>query len=406
MQANNFFSERVLHDLAQLSYLDVPTHLLHGGVATVGEIADYYAANKIGELYLKARFCSIAEEYAHWQEFLTSGIEAYRQFKIVNIVSDNAAKSTGFYGCTFDTGAEGLVVAFRGSEMLGDTAYKNDYKTDFALSYSLKTPQQKMVEEYFNRFPQILAAPFWVTGHSLGGNLAAYAAVGTPKPVRAAMQGAYAFNAPGFNNDFIHANTQAIGEAKLFLYQNRYDPVSSLLQAIAEPIITESAVNPHAGEELTVSELFYPHSNFAFAWEGDTLIRMQDPQKSAFCREVQAFSVAFLRLPYPLREGICGLLLEALYLPVSPKKELGYLLEKAGKYLSNNAWPNEAEASTEFASALYGAHLLTQKEETPRQLSQKLAAAEKMVSMSDVARLMLEGLRLTCDKTARPEQEA
>lgn len=383
-------SERLLHDLAQLAYLDPPPRVPPGEV-TVGALADYYTGDVVGEAYLRARFCGISREYEDWKQFLREGIEEYRDFRITRVLSDNAPHATGFYGCAFESGENGTVVAFRGSEMLGNPLYINDYKTNFALSYVEKAPQQQKVEEYFLAFPELAEKPFSVTGHSLGGNLAAYAALCAPERARAAMSGAHAFNAPGFNREFIAARGEEREEARLYLYQNRFDPVSSMLLDVAEPVIVESAVDPHAGEELSISELFHPHSNFAFAWEGETL-RRSEQGKSAFCKGVRLFSEVFLLLPRPLREGLCGMALDALYAPASGKKELGYLLEAACKYLGRH--PDTVEAHLKLMTAYYGAQLLLQDGQTLPQLREKVVAAE--LSMPDVIILLLKGLEIAC----------
>lgn len=389
-------SEVFINKFSQLVYLDAQN--LDGGTPTVGRLADYYTQDPIGRLYLQKRFAGIAAEYESWQEFLRTGVEDCRSWRITNVLDDNKPNKTGFYGCGYLSEQNELIISFRGSEMLGNKRYENDYKTDFALAYETKTPQQKMVDEYFLRFGELSGRPFTLTGHSLGGNLAVYGAVCAPEKARRNITGCCAFNAPGFNEDFIRENEAPIGimADKICLYQNYYDVVSSLLIDIVPPRVIASIFVPSEQKPVTIGDMFYPHSNFVFAGNGETFTPQNTDKKDIVCTLAHEFSRQFLALPKILREAVCGLLLDAVYAVQPHEKRIQFALQEATRLLSLWHTADAGGDSLDVTSAAFSAKQMQARQKTAGDIYSSLAvtAAHSPADMANVLLLLLEMMQL------------
>ncbi len=327
----------VNHFFSQLVYLNVPPVLRENPVCTVGELADYYLHTDAGKQQLLDRFKNIQKEYEQWLLFLQYKAPAFKDWKITNILNDNLPNQTGLYCCTF-VGPKGeRVVAFRGSELLGNRYFRNDYANDLALSYMLVTPQQQKLEEYWSQLnPEDLQGGFSVTGHSLGGNLALYAAIKAPPSIRPWLGACFSFNAPGFNGEFIKQNKEAIAALKgqIALYQNQFDPVSSMLYNPVEPIIAASRFNPHAMESPSIEEIFYPHSNFMFETDPQGwILPAAEKEKCRFCRMVHLITDMVLLLPKEVRKDISDVLLDVIYHTPSKGDICRRVLDGIGKYI-------------------------------------------------------------------------
>ncbi|MCL2068684.1 MAG: DUF2974 domain-containing protein, partial [Oscillospiraceae bacterium] len=325
-----------VHTMSQLVYLDTAPAMYRGGILNIERFCGYYLDEPDGKAFLRMRFGNIESEYLHWKELLGTAAQVYGDWAITDILNDNAPLQSGFYGCAFKSPDGPDVLAFRGSEMLGNPLYKNDYKNDLALGYEPKTPQHKMLDRFWWRIdPAAYSRGFYVTGHSLGGNLALYAAVTLPERVRGGLISCVAFNAPGFNHEFIRENAEGIGKAKALTVsiQNEYDIVSSLLESPVEPLIASSQIHP--GNAPAIVDIMYPHSNFMFARdENGGFIKSESGEKSRLCKLIERISGMFLRLPRIIRHEVCGLVLDELYREPSPEQAKRYALVALSKYLT------------------------------------------------------------------------
>lgn len=327
--------EVTVNKFSQIVYLDSAPVKAKSNMR-VGDMVQYYLEDPAGKFYLLARFGAIKSEYKLWLEFLTYGIDDIANFRIDRVWDRNTPEESGLYASGYRSPAGEWVVAFRGSEMLGNNKYKNDYATDFSLGYATETPQQADTQTYMNRFFSNRGERYYLTGHSLGGNLALHAAVTARDKDN--VTACYAFNAPGFNSEYIRGNADAIAlvSPKMTSYQNQYDIVSSLLRGIARPVIIESLFTPSEKDKASLSELLYPHSNFMFKKENGIFVRRTDG-KCNLCKKINAFSILFLNLPVSLRKEICEKLLQALYLYQPPQKQLEFMTESVAELLMHNS---------------------------------------------------------------------
>lgn len=86
------------------------------------------------------------------------------------------------------------LIAFRGtdSSVVG-------WKEDFNMSFSTEVPAQGAALDYVMRASSALPTQIILSGHSKGGNLAAYAGVFAPESVQERIRCVYNFDGPGFN---------------------------------------------------------------------------------------------------------------------------------------------------------------------------------------------------------------
>lgn len=405
-------TDAVLHKFSQLVYLDSSPAMGTGDALTVGALADYYLESPTGVRRLKRRFGGIEKEYGAWLDFLETGIEDVRGFRIRNVLDDNEPEQSGFYGCGYLSPEGELVTAFRGSEMLGNESYKNDYRMDFSLAWDDHPVQHGMVDQYLERFEDFARRPFYITGHSLGGNLAAYGGVRSADNPR--FRGCCTFNGPGFGARLVKESRDAVRELgdRLRLYQNRYDLVSSLLLDLGEPMILASTVEPPK-QGATVGELFYPHSNFVFAPEGEGFLRDPTGEKSPVCKWVRRLSELFLKLPAFLRREIGEVTLNVIYSVQPPKKQVEFLLEQVSRSLLQQDAPTMKQAGLEAASALYAAKQLWLTPRPTARIYETLLREERrdQAQLADTILLLVKLLQYvregeSCEDCGNPEAEA
>lgn len=377
-------TEVQINKFSQLCYLDIPAELSKQKTVTVGQLADYYTNNPLGKAYMKSRFSSLPSEYEDWINFLSNDVNDIRDSEIRNIYDDNKSDGSGFYGCTYYTADGDIIVAFRGSEMLGNRRYQNDYRTDFALTYKTETAQQKEVKRYLDQNPVFSRRGYYITGHSLGGNLAVYGALNAPVP--ALVKGCYAFNAPGFNYAFISKYKKEIEamKSRIFLLQNQHDIISSLMVNVVTPEIIVSKLNPDEMENPDLSDIFLPHSNFMMESSDGRFIRKRLQEKDRMCQLIHSFSLMFLRLPNFVKYVLSTLILEKLYAAISPKKKTQYMLESITKYLVQNNVADQGGDAVDFGASIYNAVHLFDSGLSTEQLYNKLMQGE-MTSTNELA---------------------
>jgi len=349
-----------IHCFSQLVYLDAPPGMSPNETVTVGELAAYYLDNPAGRQRLLARFEKIPREYGEWLRFLREGVAPYSSWKIADIFDDNQPYQSGLYGCCYRSPAGARVVSFRGSELLGNPRHRNDYETNLALAYQSPTPQQAKVDAYWARFGANYTddAPLAVTGHSLGGNLAVYGAIMAPEAIRRRLTACLSFNAPGFPAGFRKKNKPVISElgSRLVLYQNKHDPVSSLLENVVPPVVVASKFQPSREDAPGVADILYPHSNFMFlTGDAGNFILDEAGEKCRFCKMVHLLSDLLMLLPRETREALSHTVLDVLY--GSGKAAIPEVL---GRFLTQEA--HQAEPGENSISALARAADMAAKE--------------------------------------------
>ncbi len=194
------FSEAPLNEVDNLlfcllSYVDldgiVPSH--QKGRITVREAAaEYFFTHPHTEkhplgLIIPAHILTLFRRMALAPRFRDLELTGF-----VNEVSE--ARETQFAAVTVRLPAEGLFVAFRGTD---DTVV--GWKEDFKLSYMDQVPAQTNAAAYLNRLDMTPDTLLYVGGHSKGGNLAVWGAVHAEERVRERIVQVYSNDGPGFS---------------------------------------------------------------------------------------------------------------------------------------------------------------------------------------------------------------
>jgi len=93
--------------------------------------------------------------------------------------------------CILDDGT--AIVVFRGTDhnLAG-------WKEDFNMTFSESVPAQREALQYVNEFAETVDRPFYLTGHSKGGNLAVYAAAKSCVDIQERILQVYNHDGPGF----------------------------------------------------------------------------------------------------------------------------------------------------------------------------------------------------------------
>lgn len=288
--ADDKLTEVELKQISQLVYLDVidsrgintdlqRLYINKGKKITVGDLIDYYTAGE-GLKDLEERYSGTlngTKESEQWVALLESmNTSQYRDWEISNVVSKNKQEQSGFVAFTIDTKNGAQVAAFRGSEPLDNPYYRNDWKNNGTTAYELESVQQRDAAEYMRRFGQG-GGDLYLTGHSLGGNLALYSSFVLTDEQRRRLISASTYNAPGFNKALLDKYQSQIGEmnenGQIREFRNKHDLVPALFTNPSSGIYIDTK-----SEELTG---FSHHSLFSFAQDDDSTFHRSDSQMRA-----------------------------------------------------------------------------------------------------------------------------
>lgn len=102
-------------------------------------------------------------------------------------------QETQFSAVTIQLGDGSFYIAYRGTDetIVG-------WKEDLNLAFSEPVPGQLMSVEYLNRTAERMTRPFYVGGHSKGGNLAVYAAMNCKPEIQDKIICIFNHDGPGF----------------------------------------------------------------------------------------------------------------------------------------------------------------------------------------------------------------
>lgn len=132
---------------------------------------------------------------------------------------------TQFSAITFLLEDGSIYVAYRGTDenIVG-------WKEDLNMAFQDPTPGQSYSVKYLNMVVGKLHQPFYIGGHSKGGNLAVYAAMNCPKAVQERILKIYNMDGPGFRPEVLKRYDYAAIEEKTV----KILPQSSLVGMIFE----------------------------------------------------------------------------------------------------------------------------------------------------------------------------
>lgn len=197
---------------------------------------------------LKARSPQLYNEIA-------SGESKYSNWTIKDTCDRN--EKDGFYACTFDKGDGSAVVAFRGSEDYKnwDNIKQDWIRADGGLLNSVETKQQADAREYMERVNKEFGNEFdsfGVTGHSLGGNLAAHATLTAPKALYDKIDRTLNIDGPGVSDEYLLYHAGKIKERGGSIEHYQVSLVGAMLNPITGSV--------YAYKKTKADELFDKHS--------------------------------------------------------------------------------------------------------------------------------------------------
>lgn len=182
--------------LCQLSYLKfdgmVPGVKENGSSVTLKSLREHPDYEKL--------FADV--RYEQENRALVEGMLAGKRFRnlklncYVNFIEKEW--ETQFSAITFILSDGTVYVAFRGTDetIVG-------WKEDFNMAFLSPVPGQAYSVEYLNTVASRILCPFYVGGHSKGGNLAVYSAMNCRPEIQERIVGIYSLDGPGFRPEVL-----------------------------------------------------------------------------------------------------------------------------------------------------------------------------------------------------------
>lgn len=177
--------------LSQLSYLK-----FDGFVPEIGQDADMVRLPELMQnkdydrLYADERYRE--KNTALFLAMVNS--KRFQTLKLGNYVNKiELDRETQFSAITYQLEDGTFYVAYRGTDetIVG-------WKEDLNLAFSEPVPGQIMSVEYLNRTAESIREPFYIGGHSKGGNFAVYAAMNCRKEIQDKIRLIFNHDGPGF----------------------------------------------------------------------------------------------------------------------------------------------------------------------------------------------------------------
>lgn len=262
------FSEMPLNDvdsllLCQLSYLKfdgmVPDVRERGRFVTLKEISENSSCDLLfsDERYEKDNR-ALFEAMLGGRRFRTMRVGCY-----INLVE--LEWETQFSAVTFIMDDGTIYIAFRGTDetIVG-------WKEDFNMAFLSPVPGQAYSVKYLNMVTGKIRAPFYLGGHSKGGNLAIYSAMNCAESVRNRIKKVYSMDGPGFR-------PEVLKDGK---YENIADKVVKILpHSSLVGMLFERDIHFHVVESKSIG--IAQHNPFTWMVEGSDFIRVEELDEGA-----------------------------------------------------------------------------------------------------------------------------
>lgn len=231
---------------------------------------------------LKAVLNSSAVKKDLYDEFGSKTVEnfiskvSHGDYKIVKAYDD--PNVTGFAAIAIEGPEKGTVtVAARGTQMGASNSMDEKIKdilTDGQLGFAAETDQQRAMDNFMKDLDTYDS--IYLTGHSLGGNLAESGAVGFEDSDK--IKQVYTFNAPGQNKAYRDKNFFQIQKVKgkIKNYKNEGDLVSDINESLGEEIVIQSKT----GDSFDATSGFVNHNLGDMEYKGDQFVRKEGGKKT------------------------------------------------------------------------------------------------------------------------------
>ena len=222
------FTDAELAVLAQLSYDD---DIVRAGTMelSLAELLEKHEAQLRSDL---------GEEY---NQVIDGLLEKTRSGDYTVVKGVNEKHGNGFAAFAIQDSDNHVTVACRGTEGFSmDYDSIRDVYADIQLGITVRSDQQRSMEQFMRELNQNGYDGYYFTGHSLGGNLAMHGAISLPDSTK--ILGVTTFNAPGFNSGYLAAHNLQIQKIqnRMHAYQNEYDYVSSIFATPGRITVVDS----------------------------------------------------------------------------------------------------------------------------------------------------------------------
>lgn len=173
-------------------------------------------------------------------------------------------KETQFSAITFFLEDGTIYVAYRGTDetIVG-------WKEDFNLAFSKPVIGQVRSVEYLNKAASEFERPFYMGGHSKGGNFATYAAMNCKEEVRERIVKIYNHDGPGFRPEIRE--------------QGNYDRIAGrVVKIIPHSSLVGMLLESHAAGYMVVESKSFgllQHDPYSWLVRGDEFVRVKDIYK-------------------------------------------------------------------------------------------------------------------------------
>lgn len=244
-------NEKTFYDLSLLSYFDS-----QGIGISVSDMVKKVLADE--QLYNDYKDIS---DFSLNRELLTSiKLEDYEDMYVKDYYNDNAESGIVYY--IFET-EEALFYAFRGSESIDNLHNKTqwqDWKDNFRMF--LKHPTYQQLATLHEVQKTSIDKPFYLCGHSKGGNLALFVALTMRQDILDKLQHVVSFNAPGITKEILSVYKQRAENKnfikKITIIENENDCISSFFENLTQPIFIKSSISCN-----NIDELHHNHNLYA-----------------------------------------------------------------------------------------------------------------------------------------------
>lgn len=167
----------------------------------------------------------------------------FKNFKLMGFVNDiDTDIQKQFSALIFKAQPDSYILVFRGTDdsIIG-------WKEDFHMTYMDQVPAQKTAAAYLKKALAALPGSFILSGHSKGGNLAAYAASQLEPEDQERIQAIYSYDAPGLNRSVIDSPSYQALVDKIHRFIPQGSIVGMMLETASEAqIIKSSAIGGFA----------------------------------------------------------------------------------------------------------------------------------------------------------------
>ena len=215
------------------------------------------------ELDKSKRLQDIAENYPQEQSMMhtrnrlkllekASQTKRFKNIKLMGFINDidlEIEKQFAALVYCIQSKPATYVLAYRGTDdsIIG-------WKEDFHMTYMDRVPAQKNAKKYLKEVLRELDGDFILTGHSKGGNLAAYAASQVNPLLQESIKKIYSYDAPGLN--------KAIIDNKIQHYIPQGSIVGMMLEIPKQMAIVKSTALGGLAQ----------HDTFSWQIEGDSFV--------------------------------------------------------------------------------------------------------------------------------------